>query len=200
MRWNSNKQARKMRRTKVNRARVSRTLFVCESGHLGGSLLLAMMRRFDLCRWYVPFGSNCQGRAWKSPFCRDKMSPDRRLKCRRWEAIPRPPCRGWRQAMARHLPRSLADREFPVQADQAGHVLTAAGGRHRVAVAPHLHVGIPAHYPGLDVTGVETMHRQRVQMRLLPGKTGSHHLAHGPLHPPVRFFDQPGLEQLVQVR
>ncbi len=33
----------------------------------------------------------CQGRAWMSAFCRDKVSPDRRLKCRRWEAIPRWP-------------------------------------------------------------------------------------------------------------
>ena len=51
------------------------------------------------------------------------------------------------------------DRQVIVQADVHRYHLAAVGRGHRVAVAAHVDVGVPAHLPGLDVARYVTMGR-----------------------------------------
>lgn len=62
------------------------------------------------------------------------------------------------------LAPEVVDGEFTVQTDADVDPLATTLGRHAVAVAPHIDVGIPAHMADVVIAGIEVRCRTRAEL------------------------------------
>ena len=101
--------------------------------------------------------------------------------------------------MLRHEALGVIDREDVLERDADRHAAADERVRHAVAVAADLDVAVPAHLAELPVRRVVACRRQRLQLRLLSGKSFGDDLAHGAVHPGVGLLAQPLFRDLIQM-
>src|SRR5712692_10620038 len=95
---------------------------------------------------------------------------------------------------------TVINRQPAIESDAHFDQRSAQFARHAVAVAAHLDVSVPRHYPAFAIGGVKPSGRQRLQVRQLPREALGYHLLDRAVQSPIGFLPQSLLGQLVEMR